>query len=83
MKIRLLFLAAALTVAAWPPPASSAETCPFFPCDAFESECVSLGGTFSKIFVAACDGYGGGYSVYEGLCQIPPAQFWDETCRDN
>jgi hypothetical protein len=81
MKYRLLLLAAALTVAAWPPAISSAEVCPFFPCSAFINECEGLNGTVTLTYVAACTGYGSGYAVYNALCEIPPAEFYDDTCR--
>jgi hypothetical protein len=81
MRYRLLMLAAALTVAALPPAISSAETCPFFPCSAFINECEGLHGTVTLTYVAACTGYGSGVAVYNALCHIPPAEFYDDTCR--
>ena len=82
MKKGLLLLAAVLTIAAWEPStASSIENCPFYPCENFIAECENPGGTVLSLTpIAQCNFFNDTYTLYQGLCQFPPATFWDEVC---
>jgi hypothetical protein len=94
MKKRVLLLAVVLTIAAWspafsakgpsgsqPPVTSMIENCPFYPCENFVTECENPGGTVLFLSpVTQCNFFGTTYTLYQGMCQFPPATFWDEVC---
>ncbi|HET9227912.1 MAG TPA: hypothetical protein VFR31_14655 [Thermoanaerobaculia bacterium] len=95
MKKSMLVLAAVLTLAAWTPTVASAakgslgdknmsemlEPCPDYNCLNFYYDCENPGGTVISLTPhQQCSFFGSTYTVYTGLCQMPPATFWDDVC---
>ncbi|HEX5718328.1 MAG TPA: hypothetical protein VF179_19355 [Thermoanaerobaculia bacterium] len=93
MKKATLLLAVILILVAWTPVSaakgsvgeknmsSMIEDCPFYPCANFVSECENPGGTILWLDpVTECNFFNDTFTLYEGMCQFPPATFWDEVC---
>lgn len=81
MRKAMLLLAAVLTVAAWEPAPSSADTCDPYPCSYYIAACQNAGGTVLSLnSVNQCTLNGRTYTSYTILCQVPPATFWDAVC---
>lgn len=93
MKKGMLLLAAVLILVA-SVPASAAkkstddknmsemlEPCPENNCLDFYYDCEHPGGTVLSLTPhQQCSFFGSTYTVYTGLCQMPPATFWDDVC---
>ena len=93
MKKSMLLLAAVLILVAWTPTFAAKgsgldknmsemlEPCPERNCLTFYYNCESPGGTvISLTSHQQCSFFGSTYTVYNGMCHMPPATFWDDVC---
>ena len=93
MKKSMLLLAAVLILVAWTPASAAKgdlgdknmsetlEPCPESNCLNFYYACENPGGTvISLTSHQQCSFFGSTYTVYNGMCHMPPATFWDDVC---